>query len=654
MQLYARFNPTARCAAVLLSLMLLCFGTLNAHPGDLPAAGDGLHLWLVQQAPTTQTESDDQPRLVLYHLPAETQTYQATPIEPVQGKLMPRGLAAGDGRLLLVTDDRQLTTVRPVWSELTRSWAYQKRSLPSLPEGCTLLALAMGERGPWALVRVQSYALLKQLDNNQQVASTKPDDQRALNQALGLPEELRWDLPNPPDAEPSSLPQGTEQEPKTQLNPAALPSVPAVDEPEVLASPEYRLISLHGGRWASSPLPEDFEVPRDVAMVLRPGEDRPTLLVGYSSPRGQVLLRYNPVDAAARPQDVREDAGVSVDGQAAPPPDRPSWVRLMTGMQLIPGRQWSAAIVSDQLILAQERYRSRTSVTIDTFLLRSDDVYAIGEASLSLTDDADADRVGNARWALVAKQNHIGMIALASQSPAQDSDDPALQPLAFLSGMSLDGQPIWPDEQGEAMMMPIIREQTTLLDGNADLLIQILALITAMIMMVMFYRRSPEQSPLDLPEHLVLASFSRRLIAGIIDLTPGFVLASMLYDISVNDTILYAWPGNGVEKAFAAMRPGFVVIGVTLLHTTIMEFILARSIGKILMGLYVADLNGKPAPPLPCFGRAISRAFELFAPLMILVAVISPARQRLGDILARTTVVMQKPEEVKYDDNDDF
>ena len=108
-----------------------------------------------------------------------------------------------------------------------------------------------------------------------------------------------------------------------------------------------------------------------------------------------------------------------------------------------------------------------------------------------------------------------------------------------------------------------------------------------------------------------------------------------------------------MQKSGSVCAASFVVIGVTLFHTTICEFILARSLGKIMMGMYVADLHGKPAPPMPCFGRALSRAFELFAPLMILVAVISPARQRLGDILAKTTVVMRKPEPPPELDKDD-
>jgi len=315
---------------------------------------------------------------------------------------------------------------------------------------------------------------------------------------------------------------------------------------------------------------------------------------------------------------------------------------MVTGMQLRRGRQWSAGLVKGQIVIALERKRPQEVVTIDTFRLRGDDAYEIGYANINTGN--------NARWALFAKQNDIGLIASPTPAPIEKDDVP---PLAFLAGLSMEGQAMFQNEQGQALMMPISEKKPTAFEGNADLIIQILAFITAMFMMVMFYRRAPQQDQLDLPDHLALGSFSRRALAGVIDLAPGFVLAGLIYDVSVGQVIFESWPGNGIEKAFIAMRPGFVVIGVTLLHTVICELILARSLGKIMMGMYVADLNGKPAPPMPCLGRSLSRAFELFAPLMILVAIISPARQRLGDILAKTTVVMRKPEAPAEPDTDD-
>jgi uncharacterized RDD family membrane protein YckC len=611
-----------------LGMGLIC-AAMQAHAGDLPAASDGEHLWLIQQAEPPADDKDAKPKLTLYHLPADTETYLATKLDPIPGELMPRGIAAGDGRLLMVTNERQVITVRPIWSELLRGWEYQKRTLTALPEGCTLIALAIGDRGPWALVKVQSRELLESFDAREE-ASTGPTDQQILNKALGLPEDLQWDEPEQTDP-PAE--EGGEEAPQEERQ-----EEQAVVETEL---PAYRLIKLRSSKWVSSPLPAGFDVPREAVLLARPGDDRPTVLVDDNSDfrRMPVLVRYNP-DAAVEPE--LDDAVGPDEAQA------PAWERLVTGMQLRSGRQWSASLIKGQIVVGLERFRPERNVTIDTYLLRNDNAYEIGYTNISVGD--------NARWALLPKQNDIGLLASPAPPPDPSVDQSGRRPtLALLSGLSLDGQPMYQNEQGQTLMMPISEKQPTILDGNADLFVQILAFITAIFMMVMFYRRAPQQDQLDLPDHLVLASFSRRAIAGMIDLAPGFILAGLIYDVSVSETLVESWPGNGIEKAFAAMRPGFVVILVTLFHTTICEFILARSLGKILMGMYVADLNGKPAPPMPCFGRALSRAFELFAPLMILVAVISPARQRLGDILAKTTVVMRKPEPpAEPENNDDY
>ena len=603
--------------------------------GDLPAASDGEHLWLIQQAEPPADDKDAEPELTLYHLPADTETYLAAKLDAIPGQLMPRGVAAGDGRLLMVTTGRQVMTVRPVWSDLLDGWEYQKRSLTSLPEGCTLIALAMGDHGPWALVQVQSRELLESLDAREKERAG-PTDQQILNRALGLPEDLRWQTQE--EAGPGAAGRGGEAAPQDE--PVEI-AEPEPDAPAVAVElPAYRLIKLQSSKWVSSPLPAGFDVPREAALLARPGDDRPTLLVDLDSSfsRLPVIVRYNPEDTDTASLSDGDEAAGSASG----------WEKVETGMQLRRGLQWSAAMVKGQIVVAQERFRPQASVTLDTFLLRDHRAHEIGYTMINTGD--------NARWAVFPMQNDAAFLASPAPTPDPSADQSGRLPtLAYLAGLSLDGQPMFQNERGQAQMMPISEKRPTLLDGNADLFVQILALITAMFMMVLFYRRESQQEQLDLPDHLVLASFSRRVIAGMIDLTPGLILASLIYDVTFSEILVESWPGNMIEKAFSAMRPGFVVIAVTLFHTTICEFILARSVGKILMGMYVADLNGKPAPPMPCFGRALSRAFEFFAPLMILVAIISPARQRLGDILARTIVVMRKPEPPpEPEDNDDY
>lgn len=657
-----RFNTILWLAVIGLTL---CFAAPLTHAGDLPAAGDGEHLWLVQQAAAPENDKDADATLAIYHLPADTETYRATKLDPITGQLMPRGIAAGDGRLLIVTSDRQLITIRPVWSELLRDWVYQQRTLTALPEGCTLLAVTMGDRGPWALVKVQSRELLDQL-NPSQAKTQGLTDQQLFNKAMGLPEDFELDWPDrtKEDAPKEETPQedGEEGQEKTPVGaddadsgadaegdagvsaePQSEPESNALAEPTL---PAYRLISLRSSKWVSTPLPADLAVPREAALFIRPGDDRPTLLVDNDSSSRflPVLVRYSPVTPPA-PSDgqVSDESGTAEEN--ASQVEAASWGKRVTGMQLRTGRQWSAALIDDKLVIALERDRPQELVTIDTFRLRSGVAYEVGSTNLSTGE--------NARWAMFPRKSDIALIV----SPAPTPDPSVVQEgrpptLALLAGLDLDGQAMFESDEGKAQMMLISENKPGALEGRADLIIQIIALVAAMFMMVMFYRRDPQNSQVDLPDHLVLASFSRRAIAGVIDLTPGFILATLIYDMTVGQIMFESWPGNGIEKAFVAMRPGFVVIGVTLFHTTISEFILARSLGKILMGMYVADLNGKPAPPMPSLGRALSRAFELFAPLMILVAVISPARQRLGDILAKTTVVMRKPEPIKFEDDD--
>ncbi|MEM9347778.1 MAG: RDD family protein [Planctomycetota bacterium] len=620
--------------ALWLSVLTLAalYAALPTKAGDLPAASDGESLWLLDPTPPAQNDQGDEPELVFYHLPTDTKSYLAHKLDPIKGELMPRGLAAGDGRLLVITTDRKVTTIRPEWSELMRRYEYKARTLTALPEGCTLVALNIGERGPWALVQVQSRELLEKLDetSKQKQPDTGLTDQQMLNRALGLPDGLEWidGEPYEPEKQTEDI---QEQEPEAAEAQVADKVAEPAEEPKL---PAYRLIHLRSSQWASVPLPGNFEMPREAALLTRPGEDRPTLLIDSDTPRGPMLTRYNPVEPVQIFTGTKDEKSLS---------QKPAWTKLTTGMQLSPGRQWSAELINGQVIVALERFRPREVVTIDTFLLHGDDAYEIGTVNISIGD--------NARWALLPKQNDIGLIA----SPAPPPDPEAtnrLPTLALLAGLSLDGQALFQNDQGSALLMPIAEKKPTLFDGNADLFIQIMTFIIVMLVMLMFYRRAPQPDQLDLPDHLVPASLGRRAIGVMIDLAPGLFISGLIYDVTVSEILIDSWPGNMKEKAFAAMRPAFVVIGITLVHTTVCEFILARSLGKILMGMYVADLSGKPAPPMPCLGRALSRAFELFAPLMILVAVISPAGQRLGDILAKTTVVMRKPEPLPDPEDD--
>jgi uncharacterized RDD family membrane protein YckC len=217
----------------------------------------------------------------------------------------------------------------------------------------------------------------------------------------------------------------------------------------------------------------------------------------------------------------------------------------------------------------------------------------------------------------------------------REGQDPPVA-LAGLRRVGLGGEP------GE--VEALLPHEPTRWEKNADWLIQILTFAAAMLLMMLFWRRTPGMAEVRLPERVVLAPLSRRVLSGLIDLAPGLWVAGAVYGLGADELLLRHWPGTPVPKPPAAMIPGWVVIAVTVGHTTACEFIAARSIGKWFTGLYVSDFRGVPAPPGASVVRSITKVLDLVAWLLLLLPLISPYRQRLGDLLGKTVVVMREPE----------
>lgn len=684
-------NPTSCLvrSARLVLLLVLALIVVSASARDLASVGDGEHLWLVIEDPKPQDK--DQPQLIVYHLADDAERGQMLKLKPIEGKLMRSGLTAGQGQLLIVLDSRRIEIVRPVMSKLTERWEYERRTLPMLPDNCALVSIVMGHRGPWALVRVESQQALTQLDKAATDLLNAGEDPAELNRALGLPEDFEFspqqpvEDQTPTDKAPADQADDAEAsaDVHTQADPEAQaePDNPDKNEAEAEADtesvvetqaeqseannvsppasadavPAYRLITLHGGRWISSPLPPDFAAPRHAVLLMDTESGPPTILAEVDadgSTPGE-LLWYSPgvevepakdtSDATDQPTNTDTSADTGADNSNARP--APGWLVDRVSVQSIPLGQWSATWVGRQVALTIEHARSDQSVSADVFWLHLSGADLVRRLTLP-TD-------GPAHWSAVPWREGVALVARPGPKLQQASDGQTeIKPIAGMIGLNLESGSIIDDSEADQGVVVLYEARPTPIEDNANLLIQIGAFVTAMVIMLLFYRRAPRPHQLDLPDQVVLAGYGRRLFAGVIDLLPGFWLAGQYFDISVTDTLLY-WPGSGVAKALPAMRPGLMVIGVTVLHTTVCEFIFARSIGKWATGLYVADLAGRPAPPVPSLVRALSRLFDLFAPLMLVLVFISPGRQRLGDILARTLVVMRAPKPFDEERMDD-
>jgi uncharacterized RDD family membrane protein YckC len=144
-------------------------------------------------------------------------------------------------------------------------------------------------------------------------------------------------------------------------------------------------------------------------------------------------------------------------------------------------------------------------------------------------------------------------------------------------------------------------------------------------------RREMQEVELD-PAKLGLAPFSTRLLAGAIDAVP--LVAASWYASSRYDNNQEA-PGYLLSMA--------VGLAAYLLITTLVETFAGRSLGKVLTGLYVVGLDGKPAGIGARLMRNLLRVIDL--PIMPLALILfSPLRQRAGDLAAGTLVVRGKAE----------
>lgn len=136
---------------------------------------------------------------------------------------------------------------------------------------------------------------------------------------------------------------------------------------------------------------------------------------------------------------------------------------------------------------------------------------------------------------------------------------------------------------------------------------------------------------------LPLASITSRISAGLIDLTPFIIALVLVRRQTAGMHALNAETAKHLAIVFS------IGLGIYLLHVTVAELITGTSIGKFLFGLRVVDLQGGKAKPSALLLRNALRVIDLlFLPLALLV--LSPLRQRLGDLMAGTVVITKRKE----------
>jgi uncharacterized RDD family membrane protein YckC len=180
--------------------------------------------------------------------------------------------------------------------------------------------------------------------------------------------------------------------------------------------------------------------------------------------------------------------------------------------------------------------------------------------------------------------------------------------------------------------------------------LQFLMLVILIVVMAAVFglRRESLGAPSKLPRGVLIAFPIQRLLAMCVDLLPFTLAWSAVLGLNWADAVrtLLGWGWHGV-LGDAGWPPSTITLwwsasaAAYVVYAAIMETLTGRTVGKVLTRVRVVQESGAPAGLLRCVVRNVLRLIELIPPLWVLafLVVLSPRRQRLGDLFARTVVV---------------
>jgi len=385
-----------------------------------------------------------------------------------------------------------------------------------------------------------------------------------------------------PEGVLDGLPRAREAEPVVEP--------PAGDDaPDAPAATHVdRLLRLSGGQWRTVALPDDWPHNARSTLLADPrGAGRPILLAQTTEeqPRRTVVAVYEPTGEAG-------------------------WRRAAydLGIRMRSAERWGAALVDGQVVLAQ-----RNNTRLDLSVLRHGAAHALGTAELTQPDDA---------WTLLPAADAVAVML------AQPGDEPALA----WTRIDLRGR--------------VLHERTAITaDPRAaraqrfEYAMMVAVIALSLLMLFVFWQRDPRLHQPKLDDKTRIAQLWRRTLAGVLDLLPGAVAVIVYYDITLTELQTH-WRLRQIDPVEA--EPAMVAIGLFVLYTLLGELVTGTTPGKRLLGLRVVTLENARPRAWQVVARGVLKAFDLVAPLLLVLPLLSPHRQRLGDLVARTLVVEPK------------
>lgn len=194
-------------------------------------------------------------------------------------------------------------------------------------------------------------------------------------------------------------------------------------------------------------------------------------------------------------------------------------------------------------------------------------------------------------------------------------------------------------------------------------LIEIFILAALMGVFLLVFRRRHEvlASPMVLPAGVTAAGFAKRLAGAVVDLLPALILVAWLWREPLqefSDELHDAW-GSPEQMKSLVMPWSLFWANLTMRlvyasYCLFFELLWSYTPGKRLMGCTVVSEAMTRPSPWQIVARNATRVLELEPAMLFVLAIVflTPHRQRVGDLLARTVVIEGEPppEEEMMDD----
>ncbi len=387
------------------------------------------------------------------------------------------------------------------------------------------------------------------------------------------------------------LPPGIDLNPQAP-NPPTRPVASKLPKP-LPEPPADLLLRFDRGRWSVVPTPTPIPSEAQALLLNTPNQALPTVLMAEED----TLTVWHPVPAEQSVHLWR------IEQHTAP-----------QGMGL------AATRIDRQIILAVADPSARQ---LTVHLSRLDDL------GLQPLTTAGFDLPSDSPWTLQADgPNAAQVLAAPRNAPA----DP--------TAARWEHQRI--DLLGQAKPMPpLIVHTVSAFERQLDFIILVAVLVIATAVVLVIWPAEVRQDRVRLPDALEFAPLSKRVLAGLIDLTPPVLFVLYVMDTPW-ETLVEYWPGQGRAPEVEKLLPGLTVIGLYVLHTTVLELLFARSLGKMITKTRLAGYEGLNPSAWRILLRALVKPIDLLG-LPLLCIMLFYRRQRFCDLVAKTLVVQPKP-----------